>query len=107
MDHVGNIQDCTALSTITFCPYHNVDRRPEMIWEFVQAEQDGCKAQHHLEKPVLMAGQVKEDADRLKKSGEEKREGSRATVTMQKDYNKIMLDLVKHQLTDKRNKPAS
>lgn len=56
---------------------------------------------------MLMAGQVKEDADRLKKSGEEKRAGSRATVPMQKDYNKIMLDLVKHQLTDKRNKAAS
>lgn len=77
-----------------------------MIWEFVQAKQDGHEAQCHLEKPVLMAGQVKEDADRLKKSGE-KREGSRATVPMQKDYNKIILDLVKHQLTDKRSKPAS
>lgn len=91
----------------TFCPYHNVDRRPEMIWGFVQAKQDGHEAQRHLEKPALMAGQVKEDADRLKKSGQEKREGSRATVPMQKDCNKITLDLVKHQLTDKRNKPAS
>jgi len=56
---------------------------------------------------VLTARQGKEDADRLKKSGEEKKEGSRATVPMQKVYNKIMLDLVKHQLIDKRNKPAS
>lgn len=39
-----------------------------MIWEFVQAKRDGHKAQRHLEKPVLMAGEVKEDADRLKKN---------------------------------------
>lgn len=78
-----------------------------MSWEFVQAKKDGHEAQHHLEKPVFMAGQVKEDADRLKKSGEEKREGSRATLPVQKDYNKITLGLVKHQLPDKRNKPAS
>lgn len=54
---------------------------------------------------VLVAGNVKEDADRLQKHQEEE-EGSRATVPMQKDCNKIMLDLVKHQLIDKRNKPA-
>lgn len=51
-----------------FCLYHNVNRGPEMIWEFVQAKRDGHKAQRHLEKPVLMAGEVKEDADRLKKN---------------------------------------
>lgn len=81
-----------------------MDRRPEAFWEFVQAKQDGCKAQHHLDKPVSVAGQVEEDADRLKESGGEE---GRATVPVQKDYNKIMLGLVKHQLTDKRNKPAS
>lgn len=50
----------------TFCPYRNVDRRPEVFWEFVQAKQDGCKAQRHLDKPVFVVGQVEEDADRLK-----------------------------------------
>lgn len=57
----------------------------------MQARQDEHEAQHHLEKRVLMAWQAKEDADRLKNSREENREGSRATVLTQKDYSKIRL----------------
>lgn len=75
-----------------------MDRRPEVIWKFVQVKQDGRKPWHHHKMPVLLAGKAKEDADRLFENIGEEKEGSRATVPMQKDCNKIMLDLVKHQL---------
>lgn len=70
----------------------------------VCANQTGWTQCHH-KMPVLLAGKVKEDVDRLLEISGKK--GSRPTVSMQKDCNKIMCDLVKHQLTDKRSKPAS
>jgi len=52
-------QEPSLAELSTFCPYHNVDRRPEMIWEFVQPKHDGREAQRHLENLCSRQGKAR------------------------------------------------
>lgn len=52
----------------------------------MQTRQNEHKVQHHLDKPVFIARQIKHDAYRLRNSGK-KREDLKATVPMKKDLS--------------------